>query len=319
MLPNENKNNELQVFGTVFIVTVLLGTFAFFYSGSDSNVGRALSPAECNYWCSDTDGGQDPFLKGTISWGCTARDNNAITANAVAESSSGKKSDYCQAGTSNILREYYCKQNRVAYNDTPCQYGCYDGACNKTAPIAVCNNGVTEPGEVCDSSRKSCQELFGLSAPPNKYATCNSQCSGWNTQECLPPPDECGNGVRSPGELCDGNDLGGQTCTSLGFAGGTLRCYPALNAQACTFNTTGCYSQPNTCTDTDGGQNLLVNGTTYGWYNNQQYTYMDVCNNAFNITEYYCVGTNANYNVTQCPSGRTCSSGKCVIGSPPSG
>lgn len=36
-------------------------------------------------------------------------------------------------------------------------------------------------------------------------------------------------------EGCDGNDLGGQTCTSLGFGSGTLAC-----SNRCDFDTTGC-------------------------------------------------------------------------------
>ena len=45
----------------------------------------------------------------------------------------------------------------------------------------------------------------------------------------------CGDGVRNGGEPCDGADLGGASCTSLGFLGGTLAC----NA-GCGFNTSGC-------------------------------------------------------------------------------
>jgi hypothetical protein len=48
----------------------------------------------------------------------------------------------------------------------------------------------------------------------------------------------CGDGVRSSIEPCEGNDLGGQTCRSLGFYGqeGTgLKC-----ANDCTFDTSGC-------------------------------------------------------------------------------
>ncbi len=49
------------------------------------------------------------------------------------------------------------------------------------------------------------------------------------------PPPVCGNGLREGSEQCDGSDLGGQTCQSQGFPGGTLSC----NGD-CTFNTSGC-------------------------------------------------------------------------------
>jgi Lamin Tail Domain len=50
----------------------------------------------------------------------------------------------------------------------------------------------------------------------------------------------CGDGVAEGTEACDGEDLGGQTCTDLpGLAGGTLAC-----TTACTLDTTGCTIDP---------------------------------------------------------------------------
>ena len=56
----------------------------------------------------------------------------------------------------------------------------------------------------------------------------------------------CGNGVKEGGEQCDGSDLGGTTCQSLGYSGGTLSC----NAD-CTYNTSQC---TNTCVPVPGGR-----------------------------------------------------------------
>ncbi len=71
----------------------------------------------------------------------------------------------------------------------------------------------------------------------------------------------CGNDVlEAPDEVCDGSDLGGATCVSQGFSGGTLACSPTCAA----FDTSGCF----TCTNgpTSGGWNLPVfTGTTPGW------------------------------------------------------
>jgi len=49
----------------------------------------------------------------------------------------------------------------------------------------------------------------------------------------------CGNNIKETGEQCDGIDLGGATCQSLGYSGGTLSCRPD-----CTFDTSGCYTAP---------------------------------------------------------------------------
>lgn len=48
----------------------------------------------------------------------------------------------------------------------------------------------------------------------------------------------CGDGaIDAPGEHCDGSDLGGESCASLGFAGGALAC-----DGSCTFDTSTCQS-----------------------------------------------------------------------------
>ena len=52
-------------------------------------------------------------------------------------------------------------------------------------------------------------------------------------------PGICGNNIKEINEECDDPDLGGQTCTSLGYSGGNLSC----NSN-CTFNTSQCIIQP---------------------------------------------------------------------------
>lgn len=52
----------------------------------------------------------------------------------------------------------------------------------------------------------------------------------------------CGDGVVDEGESCDGIDLGGATCESLGQASGTLAC-----ASDCTFETSGCGACDDEC------------------------------------------------------------------------
>ena len=47
----------------------------------------------------------------------------------------------------------------------------------------------------------------------------------------------CGNNIIEPREICDGTSLNGQTCSSQGFADGTLKCNPSCTA----YDTTLCY------------------------------------------------------------------------------
>jgi hypothetical protein len=51
---------------------------------------------------------------------------------------------------------------------------------------------------------------------------------------CGPPP-VCGNGIQEGLEDCDGTDLGGKTCVSLGYLSGSLACNGS-----CGFDTSGC-------------------------------------------------------------------------------
>lgn len=63
-----------------------------------------------------------------------------------------------------------------------------------------------------------------------------------------PEPDVvtegCGNGIRDLGEVCDGNDMAGETCTSLGLGDGTLTCRDDCSG----FDRTQC-GESSTCGD----------------------------------------------------------------------
>jgi subtilisin-like proprotein convertase family protein len=57
----------------------------------------------------------------------------------------------------------------------------------------------------------------------------------------------CGDDNADPGEDCDGTDLAGETCVTLGFLSGTLAC-----TASCDFDTTGCVAA--VCGDDDINQ-----------------------------------------------------------------
>ena len=78
---------------------------------------------------------------------------------------------------------------------------------------AVCGNGLQEAGEQCDDANTTNGDA------------CEANCT-------LPV---CGNGIKDQTEQCDGAALNNQSCTGLGFAGGTLACN-----NSCQFNTASC-------------------------------------------------------------------------------
>ena len=64
-------------------------------------------------------------------------------------------------------------------------------------------------------------------------------CNGNNTTSA-----RCGNGIAETGEICDGVDLQGASCVSVGtFTGGVLGC----SADCTTYDVALCTSTPNTC------------------------------------------------------------------------
>jgi hypothetical protein len=98
----------------------------------------------------------------------------------------------------------------------------------------TCGDGQRSLIEACDGDDfggETCQSLgYG-----GGTLGCAADCTSLVTTDCTPLAS-CGDGVRNATEQCDGADLGGQSCTGLGFDQGTLGC----NAGSCTFNTTGC-------------------------------------------------------------------------------
>ena len=62
--------------------------------------------------------------------------------------------------------------------------------------------------------------------------------------QCFVPQSLCGNGGLEPGEECDGTTLGGESCTTLGFRGGTLTCAEFEDTPICIFDTKACTGGP---------------------------------------------------------------------------
>ncbi len=102
----------------------------------------------------------------------------------------------------------------------------------------TCGDGTKQAAEQCDG-----QDFGGKTCLTEGFAggtlQCSADCQTIQTSGCQQAPT-CGDGVRNGNEQCDGNDLGGQSCASQGFDGGSLSC----NAN-CTFNTSQCQTNPN--------------------------------------------------------------------------
>ncbi len=82
-------------------------------------------------------------------------------------------------------------------------------------------------GSCTDGSTRACTTTGGY--------TGTQMCTSGSWGSCTTTLS-CGDGIINGPEVCDGTALGGQTCTSQGFGGGTLAC----QSNCLAFNTAGC-------------------------------------------------------------------------------
>lgn len=113
-------------------------------------------------------------------------------------------------------------------------------------PAPECGDKRADPGEECDGT-----DLKGLTCASFDDATgtltCTANCL-LDKSGCVPPVScgdecvtepKCGDGKAEGTEVCDGDDLKGQTCEDEGFDQGTLGC-----SSGCTLDTTDCEMAP---------------------------------------------------------------------------
>lgn len=92
----------------------------------------------------------------------------------------------------------------------------------------VCGNSTPDPGEACDDGDQTVETcVYGDTAPYKQV--CNATCSAY--VDC-DNPTYCGDNSVNGSELCDGTDLAGNNCTTIGqsFDGGALACDVACAA-----------------------------------------------------------------------------------------
>ena len=140
--------------------------------------------------------------------------------------------------------------------------GC-SGGCVDEVPGAICGNGLWEAGEECEDGNTTIHD--GCSDLCETEFTCgDQQCETAMGEDCTACPEDCcpncGNGLRevSLGEACDGADLGGLSCASLCYDGGTLACTTgcALDLGQCTGTGPQCGDQTAECSEQCDGADL---------------------------------------------------------------
>jgi hypothetical protein len=135
-----------------------------------------------------------------------------------------------------------------------------------------CGDGKIEPSEECDGTN-----LNGATCETAGFAKgtlgCAPGCT-FDTSGCVRSTvPGCGNGVREGVEGCDGADIGGATCASLGFnGGGTLGC-----TTGCAFDTSGCACNVATTTETTSTSTTTTETTSTSTTTTPVCTAGDLC------------------------------------------
>jgi cysteine-rich repeat protein len=110
-----------------------------------------------------------------------------------------------------------------------------------------CGNGEIDGIEACDGENLNSETCLTRGFDSGTLI-CSSDCFSLVESGCT-TGNSCGNGSVDSGELCDGAELDGATCISMGFNGGSLGC------------STDCLSYDSSgCSTTLCGNNILDNG-----------------------------------------------------------
>ncbi len=127
--------------------------------------------------------------------------------------------------------------------------------------IGFCGDAVINGSEVCDGLNLGGATCESLGYHEGGVLVCLDDCSGLDTSGC--EGGYCGDGEINGDEVCDGEDLGGETCESLGFNAGDLAC----GENCASFDTSGCYTDPLLVTW------ISIPGGTFDMGSNDGYTF----------------------------------------------
>jgi hypothetical protein len=158
----------------------------------------------------------------------------------------------CPSDCPDVCGDALCTGSETAAScPADCPDVCGDGLCTgaegtTTCPEdcgSLCGDGVCNGSEDANNCAADC----GTCVPDGQGMPCTSStvcCSGVgnctggkpSNRVCAAPPAVCGDGVITGSEECEPGLPLGDTCTSLGFTGGTLAC----DGASCLYDTSSC-------------------------------------------------------------------------------
>ena len=281
--------------------------------------GECIPPKKCT----DSDAGKNVLETGTV------------------EIDGSKNTDLCI--NSSVVKEFYCSNEQMTSENVSCPsgYKCEQGKCvlpPPPPPPPVCSDSDSgldrlTAGSVDYQGKTYKDDCVTVYQVREYYCTANGTVS--NTNLVCSSGYQCTNGkcIEMPQE-CSDTDGGrdkftkGTATISKGYSTmstNTDYCWnndvvyeyycgdgSNLNSESINCGTDyTCESGKcvySSCSDSDGGQNLM----TFGTASKGDVSQNDRCEDDYNLREYYCSNNNITYSISTCPSGYACTNGKCA-------
>ncbi|MCA9636758.1 MAG: hypothetical protein KC420_12085 [Myxococcales bacterium] len=168
---------------------------------------------------------------------CTVGDPSTCTCAGCVLDGMCTLEDDCVCGE--CAGDAFCGDVANCANDGLCDpynEGCACADCaSHPQCLPVCGDGVAASagGEACDGDDLGGQTCVSAGFDGGGVLACDDAC-GLNTEGCL-SEEVCGDGFVGKTEVCEGDELGGETCVTQGFADGELAC-----SDACELDTSKC-------------------------------------------------------------------------------
>lgn len=129
-------STNYDLFSTHDVVEVVNGNIVGITDSSLDQTTQVITPeSNVNNYCYDSDGGDDPYVYGTLS-------GTDVYGNLIDQT------DQCGSGTAtmNDVFEKVCTEESYTYTQHTCEYGCIDGAClsRVSEPIVEIEKGCLE-------------------------------------------------------------------------------------------------------------------------------------------------------------------------------
>lgn len=304
-----DKKAKIAIFSALFLVAILV-------------VGIAIAAPKAKPACNDgKDNDGDTYTDWPNDPGCSSKaDTSELNLNIECDDGSDNDGDSAidypdDAGCSSPTD-----------ND---ETNCGDGVCEGPETQENCPQDCGEPDSCSDTDGGNVITVFGtVSGYFNNTPYSNDDycvdasiileyyCSGSYKQN---QQQSCGTDGYLGNNYCMNNSVYKDWRDYYCSGGECDHTDTPTLQETCQYGCTNgtCNSPPNSCSDTDGGFVVTLQGTVSGYYGGNPYSYDDYClgGNMSNwVQEYYCTGnqwTTYGYNCLY-SNLTTCSNGACV-------